>query len=130
MLAGNHDWWTYLAISAAGGYIYYAPHPTLSYRIHTSNLVGFKYNYFSRYYKRLKKVLGREFIEINNDHVIAMQKIYDKMDDETRNTFNFFVQSRSGNLCKRWFYLYKARVYRQEIAGTLALYIAKMLGEF
>lgn len=127
---GNHDWWTGVAVTAAGGQAYYDPFRAVLYRQHRSNYMGFSKNYFARYLKALKRVLKGDFKALNDCHMKALHKMEDKISADSKITLDFFKKSRQGNVLKRLFYLYRSGVYRQDLTGTLSVYIAQTMGKF
>lgn len=124
---GNHDWWTGLAISACGGICYYDEKPTISYRQHTKNILGFVDSYYKRYKKALKRVLRDDFIRINDVHIEKLHKIYSRLTPSSKKTLEYFEKSRQGNIFKRMFYLQRAGVYRQDLSGTFSVYLAQAM---
>lgn len=128
-IAGNCDWWTCLAITACDSAIFYDKTPFLSYRIHQNNVAGFKISFITRYFKRLRRIFHNDFIKINDDHIAALESINIFMTNEAKHTLELFKKSRKGNLFHRLYYLYQSAVYREEILGTIGLYVAQIVGK-
>ncbi|MFI4954342.1 MAG: glycosyltransferase family 2 protein [Gammaproteobacteria bacterium] len=124
-----HDWWTYLAICASGGECYYDMSSTLSYRQHGNNVMGFKQSFLARYLKKLNRVLNDQFIQINTSQLCALSKIETKLTPKSIHTLNYYRRSLKGNLFTRMYYLYQSGVYRQEILGTMGVYLALIIGK-
>jgi glycosyltransferase involved in cell wall biosynthesis len=122
-----HDWWVYLAITACGGEAYYDSEPSLNYRQHGKNYMGFRHNIFRRYLKTLERVLDNQFIKINTAQIAALNKIYDKLTPQAKITFDDYQRSLRGNVFARLYYLYQSGVYRQEIPRTIAVYLAQLM---
>tara|TARA_B100000242_G_C43022816_1_gene476079 strand:- start:634 stop:1560 length:927 start_codon:yes stop_codon:yes gene_type:complete len=63
----SHDWWTYLIISGANGYIFYDKEPSLRYRQHKKNFLGENLSFFSKIYRIRHLLIGtyKYFLDTN-----------------------------------------------------------------
>lgn len=126
-LKAGHDAWTYLVVTACGGKVHYDVQPVLSYRQHAHNIAGFSPYRFQRMQKSLKRVLANDFKVVNDCHILALNKIQNRMTPEASNTLNYFASARQGNVLHRIGCLYQSGIYRQDTLGTLGLYVSAMM---
>ncbi|WP_232338204.1 glycosyltransferase family 2 protein [Bordetella flabilis] len=118
-----HDWWTYLAISAAGGRIIYDPRPSLLYRQHGGNLIGSNQGLGARLTRLHLLMRGqlRRWIDAN---VAGLRRILAELPVEQRQIFLEFDASRHGGIVRRLVGLKRSGVYRQTLGGNLGLIVA------
>jgi glycosyltransferase involved in cell wall biosynthesis len=118
-----HDWWTYVAISAAGGRILYDPKPTLLYRQHGGNLIGSNQGWSARLARVRLLMQGqlRRWIDAN---VAGIQRIASCLPAAQRRIFHEFDASRHGGVVRRLTGLKRSGVYRQTLAGNIGLIVA------
>lgn len=118
-----HDWWTYVAISAAGGRIVYDPEPTLLYRQHGGNLIGSNQGFSARFVRIRLLMQGqlRRWIDAN---VAGLRRIGARLPAPQRRIFLEFDSSRQGGIVRRLVGLKRSGVYRQTIAGNIGLIVA------
>jgi glycosyltransferase involved in cell wall biosynthesis len=121
--AAVHDWWIYLAITAVGGRIYFDPYPSVSYRIHASNLIG---STESRW-RRAQALLDR-FKTWNDLNIDALTRIEGEMLPENRTTFELFRQSRTRSMLPRIVGLIRSGVYRETLKQNIELAVAALSG--
>lgn len=119
-----HDWWTYLVTMGCNGECHYDPRPTLSYRQHTKNVLGFPHHFFARYLKRLKRVLNNQLNHINHAHLHALHSLTDQLTPAALTTLHYYQRACTGNRLQRLYYLHKSGIYRQERLETWAIYMA------
>jgi glycosyltransferase involved in cell wall biosynthesis len=115
--AGNidvpyHDWWAYLAVTAAGGSVYYDPTPALLYRQHASNVVGASGGLLSRL-KRSKKIFGGQNQSWITRNLKALDQISSRIPPVEREIIRGFVQARESGFLKRVYLFLKLGLYRQ-----------------
>lgn len=122
----SHDWWVYLLITGAGGYIYYDSVPSIQYRQHDRNAIGANRGFLARL-KRLRGVLKGNFSDWNTLHVEALNNTCNVLTKESLQTLKYFTKSRDSSFFKRMFFISKSSVYRQTIDGNVALWIATLL---
>jgi glycosyltransferase involved in cell wall biosynthesis len=124
----SHDWWLYLAISAVGGKILYDSFPTVSYRMHTGNVIGSNDSARAKLLRARLLWRGR-FRSWADMNVAALQRIESLMTDDNRKTFELFRQSRTKSLLPRVCGLVRSRIYRQSLLGDLGLFAAALVGK-
>ena len=132
MLAGPHvvvaahDWWTYLLVSGSGGIVLYDPQPRVRYRQHGANLIGFN-NSWEKRLKHSATLLRGRYRNWNELNLSALQTVRAMLTVENQYRMEMFLMARAGNVISRWRALRNAGVYRQTLAGNVALYFALLL---
>lgn len=118
-----HDWWTYVAISAAGGRIIYDPQPTLLYRQHGGNLIGSNLGWSARLARVRLLMQGqlRRWIDAN---MAGIRRIAGSLPVAQQRIFQEFDDSRNGGPLRRLVGLKRSGVYRQTLAGNIGLIVA------
>jgi glycosyltransferase involved in cell wall biosynthesis len=118
-----HDWWTYLAVTAAGGSVVYDPVPTLLYRQHGSNLIGSNRGLAARTLRVRQLFRGqlRGWIDAN---LSALNRIVECVPTHHRTILQHFSRARDGRLCTRLCALRLSGVFRQTLLGNVGLVIA------
>jgi len=66
-----HDWWSYLVVAAAGGYILLDPEPAILYRQHAGNLVGARPSRLRRALRALRRG-PKPFMALLRQHVASL----------------------------------------------------------
>ena len=119
-----HDWWTYIAISAAGGHTIYDPKPALRYRQHGSNLIGSNVGMGARF-GRVFKLFQGQWHRWNDANAVGLRRIDHALTGSARRTFTEFEAARLGSsLFGRYAAMKRAGVYRQTTLGNLGLIVA------
>jgi glycosyltransferase involved in cell wall biosynthesis len=118
-----HDWWTYVAISAAGGRIIYDPEPTLLYRQHGGNLIGSNQGFSARF-ARLRLLMQGQLRRWIDANVAGIQRIAARLPAPQQRVFLEFDASRHGGIVRRLVGLKRSGVYRQTFAGNIGLIVA------
>ncbi|WP_232464644.1 glycosyltransferase family 2 protein [Bordetella genomosp. 8] len=118
-----HDWWTYLAITAAGGGVVYDPVPSLLYRQHGGNLIGSNQGLSARLLRLRMLMQGqlRRWIDAN---VAGIRRIKAQLPAAQQKIFLEFDASRHGGIVRRLVGLKRSGVYRQTLAGNIGLIVA------
>ncbi|ARP88279.1 glycosyl transferase family 2 [Bordetella genomosp. 9] len=118
-----HDWWTYVAISAAGGQVVYDPEPSLLYRQHGGNLIGSNQGISARLARVRLLMQGqlRHWIDAN---VAGIRRIADQLPAPQQRIFEEFDTSRHGGIVRRLAGLKRSGVYRQTFGGNIGLLVA------
>jgi glycosyltransferase involved in cell wall biosynthesis len=117
-----HDWWTYLAVTACGGEVFFDKTPSLLYRQHANNVWGKNTGWINRY-ARIKKLFEGRFRSWNKEHLVALAALNGKVTMNNQEVLSAFIQIRDGNLPRRLFYLSKSGLYRQKLLGNLGLWV-------
>ncbi|WP_235911591.1 glycosyltransferase family 2 protein [Mesorhizobium xinjiangense] len=123
----SHDWWCYLLISGAGGYVHYDPTPRIGYRQHTGNLVGDNMSVRARA-DRFKRLLTGRFAKWNDENLSGLDKCADLLTEEARATMAQFKSIRASRHAGAVVSYLRSGMYRQTLAANIMLCIAIFLG--
>jgi glycosyltransferase involved in cell wall biosynthesis len=125
----SHDWWVYLAVSAAGGTVFYDRNPSLQYRQHDNNLVGSNADLRSKFF-RLRRLLSGRMAAWTTINVSALRAIRSHFHPANLETFDAFIAAHNARwFLARLFFLYKSGVYRQTPLDQILLYLAAAFGK-
>jgi glycosyltransferase involved in cell wall biosynthesis len=124
----SHDWWIYLAITAAGGRMVYDGAPTVGYRMHASNIIGSNRSAGARM-RRVGMLWQGHYKNWTDMHVGALTRLEDVMTEENRRTFEQFRHSRKRSMLPRAYGLLRTRVYRQTLLGNIGFLVAALTGK-
>ena len=124
----SHDWWVYLTITAVGGKVLYDSVPTVSYRMHSRNVIGSNESALAKMLRARMLWQGR-FKSWADMNLTALERIEGLMTDENKKTFELFRQSRKKSLVPRVCGLIRSGVYRQSLLGDIGLLAAAMVGK-
>ena len=117
-----HDWWIGMVASVFGK-IYYLEESTILYRQHQNNDTGaLKFNFINVF----KKIFQFKNINVKKYLIQAelFLKIYEKqLDDEKKEMLNSFVEISKYPFYKRWYILYKYRIFKNKITRNIGLFI-------
>lgn len=128
-LVVSHDWLLYILVTGVGGKVYYDRYESVLYRQHSFSLVG-QNKTFTAKIKRLKMLLmGRYRIWIGRNLSIV-QLIFPKLTDNNQKTFNYILRARDFGLIARTIAFIRSGVYRQNLIGNIALFIAVVIRKF
>ncbi len=123
-----HDWWIYLAISAAGGRMLYDSAPTVGYRMHAGNVIGSN-RAAGAQMRRAGMLWQGQYKTWTDMHVRALERLEGVMTDENRRTFEQFRRARKRSVLPRAYGLLRAGVYRQTFLGNIGLLAAALIGK-
>jgi glycosyltransferase involved in cell wall biosynthesis len=126
--AGNvhvvaHDWWIYMLVSGAGGYVYYDAHPMVDYRQHADNLVGANTG-LTAVWDRIRMLLNGGFARWMDLNLTALHEHRDLLSPENRALLTAFQRCRHGHLGERIRVLTRLGLYRQRLRGQAAIALA------
>ncbi|HEY1096664.1 MAG TPA: glycosyltransferase family 2 protein [Alphaproteobacteria bacterium] len=121
-----HDWWTYIAISAAGGMVFFDTEPTMDYRQHAQNLIGSNNSWNARIV-RIKRLLSGDMKPWNNEHVAALRTMSHHLTPRNHKVFDHFIKSRETSFPLRLWHLGRSRLHRQTKLGNIGLVIGTLL---
>jgi glycosyltransferase involved in cell wall biosynthesis len=126
----SHDWWLYLIVSAAGGQIKYDFYPTVRYRQHGKNIIGYDLG-TKRFFKRLIGTVWmlKNFKSKVDMNVNALKSIYSYMTETNQKILKQFIEARQLNIFKRIFIMYKSGIFRQTTIGNLELFVAVLANQ-
>lgn len=121
-----HDWWVYLIISGAGGYIFFDSKPCLKYRQHDSNFVGSNNSWGARLIRIRLLLQGhfRKWCDINIEHLLKNKYL---LTDYNQKVLDDFIKARRSNLFKRLYFFKRSGIYRQTLFGNFGLIIGIIL---
>jgi len=122
-----HDWWGYIIVSGAGGYVRYDPEPHISYRQHEANSVGSNVGMRARL-KRLGRQFDGAFAGWNTTNTAALGRCLDLLSPEARATLIEFTEMRQARSLAGVRQLLRSGIRRQTVQGNIALAIAVALG--
>ena len=124
--AVSHDWWAYLLVSACGGKVFYDAYPGVRYRQHGDNLIGASVGFDARL-SRLRQLLCGRFRRWNNANLRALARMQHRFAPESQRILDDFANMRGRWLPLRILGLARSGVYRQTLAGTLALFLGTVI---
>jgi len=122
-----HDWWGYIIVSGAGGYVWYDPEPHIAYRQHDANSVGSNVGMRARL-KRLRRQFGGAFAGWNTTNTAALGKCLDLLSAEARAILAEFTAMRRTRSLAGVRQFLRSGIRRQTVQGNIALAIAVALG--
>lgn len=125
--AAVHDWWLYQIITACGGQVFRDPEPVLDYRQHAGNVIGANTTLRGQIYRMLF-IMGRRFADWNDINLRGLHATRHRFTPEAKTVLDAYSAARSGPWLARLRALRASGVYRQHRKGTIALYIACLLG--
>jgi glycosyltransferase involved in cell wall biosynthesis len=126
--APAHDWLVYMTNTAVGGKMLYDAEPTVSYRMHSSNVIGSNDTAGARMTRARLLWQGR-FQKWADMNMTVLERIEGLMTDENRTTFELFRRSRKLGLLPRAYGLVRSGVYRQSLLGNIGLAVATLAGK-
>ncbi len=121
-----HDWWVYLATTAVGGKVFYDLVPTVSYRVHSRNLIGSNRSFSSRV-RRAHMLWQDRFKDWSDWNIRALERIADSMTEDNKETLELFRRSRQLGLLPRVCGLIRSGIYRQTLLGNIGLIVAALV---
>lgn len=122
-----HDWWLYQVITGCGGRVLRDPDPVLFYRQHAHNVIGANLSNKAQL-ERLRQLLKGRFNSWNRVNVAALLRSEHRFSFQARQVLASYCAAMQGSMLRRLMALRASGVYRQSRVGTLALYIACILG--
>ncbi|MEA2905358.1 MAG: hypothetical protein QOI12_2745 [Alphaproteobacteria bacterium] len=124
----SHDWWVYLATTAAGGRVFYDPRPSVRYRVHGRNRIGSNSGWAARY-RRCRMLLKGRFAEWTEMNLGALGRIREHVTPENERTLRLLRESRRQNIAGRLGGIRRSGVYRQTTLGQLGLFFGASIGK-
>ena len=122
-----HDWWIYQIISGVGGDVIFDEVPLLLYRQHAGNQIGANAG-ISAKLRRMRWMLGGRFRRWNAINLAALRASSHRFTPENRAIIADFARLQRSGLWDRLAILRRLGLYRQGLEGTLALWLAAVLG--
>lgn len=125
----SHDWWLYLLVTGADGFVHYDPRSAVRYRQHGGNLVGGNVGWKARL-QRLRLLMQGRFSRWNAMHCNVLEAHAGLLTPENRAVFLRFRQCRQAGMFRRLIDMGRIRLYRQTLFGNLGLFAAVLLRKF
>lgn len=122
----SHDWWTYLAVTSAGGQVFYDDYPSVDYRQHGANAMGENTRWRSRL-KRAWQLVRGQLGEWNGMHLKALERLPAPTSHEHAKALRFFHAARNTSPPFNVFWLIRSGVYRQTPLESLSIVLAALL---
>ncbi len=120
-----HDWWTYVAVSAAGGVVVYDPQPSLLYRQHGGNLIGSNSGWRARF-TRIRMLMQGQLRGWIDQNMAGVRRIAPRLAPANRQVFEAFLSARDGGPLRRLRGLRRSGVFRQTFMGNVGLFAAAL----
>lgn len=118
-----HDWAAYLLVMGAGGYMVHDDKPTVIYRQHSENQMGANLKIRAQAGRFLLLWQGK-FREWNATNITFLQSNSALLDPSSREILEGFSRLHKPGLCRRLLVVWRLGLYRQTLAGSLALWFA------
>ena len=114
-------------VTGAGGIVYYDPHPTISYRRHSSNLMGSNIGLKALFF-RIKMLLQGRYRSWIDANVRGINSNYFFLTHDARVTFDKFCVLRTSFPLVKPYYIWRARISRQSFVSSAALAVSSIFG--
>jgi glycosyltransferase involved in cell wall biosynthesis len=122
----SHDWWVYQLVTGAGGTVYYDRVPTVLYRQHDANYMGSNIGWRARWL-RIQMLLSGRFMHWTDQNLAAFAQAEAFLTPEARQILARVRQMKADSLLSRLSAYSRSGIFRQTIAGNIALAIAILL---
>lgn len=123
----QHDWWSYLLVTAAGGALLADDEPVLLYRQHGGNAVGAQSSFLRRGWAALKRG-PRAFMGLMRQNVAALDAQRHLLTPEARAQLDQIQQALRGGPLERWAVLRRCGLRRQGWAEQMVFRVWFLLG--
>ena len=124
----SHDWWLYQVTQGVGGKVYYDPNPTLLYRQHSEILAGSSIH-LTQKLQRIMRLFKGEFKKWNIVNYNALCKVSDLFTHENQLLLASYGHFRTANFIRRYLLFKVCGLYRQTLAGNIALWVAVLINK-
>lgn len=124
-----HDWWTYIAVTAVGGALYFDPVPGVRYRQHGGNLIGMAVG-GPALSARIRKLFTQEFRHNGDLIVAALKHLRPRLSPAALETLDLYHAARHSRLLPRLLRARRSGIYRLTPLGDLGLLAAILLNNF
>jgi glycosyltransferase involved in cell wall biosynthesis len=119
-----HDWWSYLMVTGSGGHVYNDPQPTLRYRQHEKNVIGFKAPLGLRL-KRIYTGFNRNKI---SQHIDALSHCTNLLTESNYTIYEEFRKFHNGiGIINGIKFIKNNKLYELHCKGQLRLYLKYFL---
>lgn len=123
----SHDWWAYQVMAGVGAHLHHDPKPALYYRQHPRSEVG-RNDTRKAMISRLQQLLAGDFAEwvaVNQAALRPVQHLFTRENARLMDEMDKLLSLRGLTAGKQ---IWDMRLYRQTIAGTIAIYLAGLSG--
>lgn len=122
----THDWWIYILITGVGGVVHYDAKPSLDYRQHAGNAIGFD-SVSKRKLSKLRKLLSGESRGWHARNLAALERSRGYLTPDNNQKLFWFRKIHDGNWIVRNFYYFKLGLYRQGFLDNLSVFLLVQL---
>lgn len=122
------DWWIYM-IASAFGRVCFSKQPSVLYRQHSKNSIGYEKNFLRRVFNRFKRVNSKD----KNNTSLQLLNFYNEYKKVLPREFQKEIKSYfklQKNFFKRCLYAFYGNVYRQEFGETIIFKILYVFGKY
>jgi glycosyltransferase involved in cell wall biosynthesis len=120
-----HDWLLYLVVTGCGGVVYYDPQPSLRYRQHGGNIVGY-WGGIRGYLVRAGIMFRGEFRSWIDGNLKAINHIGDRLTDSNRQVLEAFTELRARGMIHRFAAIRRLKIVHQ---NPLAIFLAVLFNK-
>jgi len=124
----SHDWWLYQITQGVGGEVYYDPMSTLLYRQH-SNIIAGSSLHVTQKLNRVMRLLKGEFKEWNALNYQALSSVSQLFTNENQLLLESYGHFRTANFIRGYLLFKVCGLYRQTLAGNIALWLAVLINK-
>ncbi|MBL8629483.1 MAG: glycosyltransferase family 2 protein [Rhodospirillaceae bacterium] len=122
-----HDWWTYMAVTGAGGVVFSDSAPSLQYRQHSGNQIGSNLGLRARLFRAGLLFEGR-FKLWTDINLKALLRIESRLTPKNQQILADFNAARAQKgLIPRLIGVARSGIYRQSFIDNVGLYLAAAL---
>jgi len=121
-----HDWWLSLVVAAVGGPLLYDPQPSLYYRQHRGNQLGHNTSIRGKW-QRFEKLFSGNFAEWSNRNLTALEALRSEIPKSNQQLLDDYAAWRQQGLSQRLKGMWRSALFRQDLPGQLALWLAVCL---
>ncbi len=122
-----HDWWCYQMVTGCGGELMLDQTPSLLYRQHDANQIGANSGLVARA-ARVRSLAQGEFADWMDGNIDALDGARNALTPEAQRQLDVIKKARRASLFARLLRLWRAGVHRQTVLGSLAFWLAAILG--
>lgn len=123
MSAAAHDWWTYMIVTGCGGKVFYDHEPSLRYRQHGSNLMGFDASVQAKLMRWRLMWHGR-LRRWNDANLASLMRLRALLTEESRRVLGHFMRARSLPFPLNLVELWRSGVHRHSWVNNLSMIVA------
>lgn len=123
-----HDWWAYLAVTAAGGTVQYDAYPSLRYRQHQDNQIGISLT-VTAIQARVHRLLAGSFRAAIDKNLAALQTLADTMPAQNREILEQLNKARKKGPAARIAAVRQLGLYQQTPLGNFGLIAATIFNK-